>query len=251
MIAATTSIMKDSNVSGRSVVAVLAIAYCLSTPVECWSICSSFHIEGPPLQSKMQHGTVISNLSHMRNLNRIMLRAVPPIINDDSDADNFNVEQQRNEFGRANRRRVRTLQRDEEVDSDDVKNMSTRSGSNNNDDDEFLWNGRFRSDRSGSTTDQEQFTDTDGWDEFEDDDDENDVDEYDIDETKRYDLLENIIIPNPLLDSIDPDGTVERLPELLSDPRFWFDMVIFILFLDFLSFAGPQSDPFIDFPWIY
>jgi hypothetical protein len=29
------------------------------------------------------------------------------------------------------------------------------------------------------------------------------------------------IIPNNLLDQIDPDGVVDRIPELLSDVRFW------------------------------
>ena len=79
------------------------------------------------------------------------------------------------------------------------------------------------------------------------DDDEDDDDDY-INDEEEYDLLSNVIIPNPLLDSMDPDGAAERFPELASDPRFWFDMVLFVAFLNFLSFAGPQ-DPFPDIPW--
>ena len=65
---------------------------------------------------------------------------------------------------------------------------------------------------------------------------------------EEYDLFGNEIIPNPLLDSIDPDGAAERFPELARDPRFWFDIVLFLAFLDFLSFVGPR-DPFPDIPW--
>ena len=88
-----------------------------------------------------------------------------------------------------------------------------------------------------------------------DDDDKDDLydDEYGIDwedqeEEKEYDLLEDVIIPNPLLDSIDPDGAADRFPELASDPRFWIDMALFIAFLNFLSSVGPR-DPFPDLPW--
>lgn len=82
---------------------------------------------------------------------------------------------------------------------------------------------------------------------FDDDDDEEDWDEYD-DAEEENDLFENTVIPNPLLDSIDPDGAADRFPELARDPRFWFDMVLFIAFLNFLSSVGPR-DPFPDIPW--
>ncbi|KAL7509350.1 hypothetical protein ACHAWX_000756 [Stephanocyclus meneghinianus] len=42
----------------------------------------------------------------------------------------------------------------------------------------------------------------------------------------------NGIIPNPLLDAMDPDGVYERLgPELFKDWTFWRDMVLFAAFL--------------------
>jgi hypothetical protein len=72
----------------------------------------------------------------------------------------------------------------------------------------------------------------------------------DEDDEEEYDMFENVLIPNPLLDSIDPDGAAERFPELARDPRFWFDMVLFIAFLDFLSYAGPR-DPFPDLPMYF
>ena len=194
------------------------------------------------IRSSVHQVTLKGELEIARISDRVILRAIPPTVNDDNDLED---EPQRFELGRSNRRRTRTLQRDEVVDDDD--DYDDEDDEMEIDKDEFPWNGRFASERNTGTKDNEQFADADDWDEIDDEY------EYDIDddETNRYDLLENIIIPNPLLDSMDPDGTIERLPELLSDPRFWFDMVLFILFLDFLSFAGPQSDPFIDFPWIY
>jgi len=50
----------------------------------------------------------------------------------------------------------------------------------------------------------------------------------DNDDDHRFDLEDlnsdydfDDIIPNNLLDQIDPDGVVDRIPELLSDVRFW------------------------------
>jgi hypothetical protein len=90
--------------------------------------------------------------------------------------------------------------------------------------------------------DDDEMEDDDDWDEDDEDDDEDDGEiDYDY-------LFENTVIPNPLLDSIDPDGAADRFPELARDPRFWFDMALFIAFLNFLSFAGPR-DPFPDIPF--
>ena len=84
-----------------------------------------------------------------------------------------------------------------------------------------------------------------------DDDDWDDEDEDDYlyeDDEEDYGLFSNVIIDNPILDSIDPDGAAERFPELARDPRFWFDMFLFISFLNFLSAIGPQ-DYFPDIPY--
>jgi len=101
---------------------------------------------------------------------------------------------------------------------------------NDNDDDDYY--------TVGSLFDEE--------DDYEDEDDDED-DFYDFEFDEDRDLFEDVLIPNPLLDSIDPDGAAERFPELARDPRFWFDMVLFIAFLNFLSAVGPQ-DPFPEIP---
>ena len=84
-------------------------------------------------------------------------------------------------------------------------------------------------------------------DEDEDEDDE-DYDEDDDEDDDEYGLFSDVIIDNPLLDSIDPDGAAERFPELASDPKFWIDMVLFLIILDFISWVGPRN-PFPDLPW--
>ena len=71
---------------------------------------------------------------------------------------------------------------------------------------------------------------------------------FDDDEDEDLGLFSNVLIDNPILDSIDPDGAAERFPELARDPRFWFDMVLFITFLDLLSTIGPQNT-FPDIPF--
>jgi len=70
-------------------------------------------------------------------------------------------------------------------------------------------------------------------------------DDDDIENDESYDTFSNTVIPNQLLDSIDPDGSADRFSELASDPRFWFDIFLFITILDFISFIGPRN-PFLD-----
>ena len=50
-------------------------------------------------------------------------------------------------------------------------------------------------------------------------DDDEDFDEDD--EAEEYE--EGILIPNPILDSIDPEGAADRLDELFGDPKWWRD----------------------------
>jgi len=70
--------------------------------------------------------------------------------------------------------------------------------------------------------------DDDGFDEDDEyDDDDDDDDEFDG------------IIPNVQLDSIDPDGSIERLSDLFSDPKFWRDTVILLLVFS----AGSLDNP--------
>lgn len=77
------------------------------------------------------------------------------------------------------------------------------------------------------------------------DDEDEDEDDYDEETDESYDVFSKTVIPNPILDSIDPDGAAERFPELAADPKFWFDMFLFINFLNFISFIGPRN-PFPD-----
>lgn len=65
----------------------------------------------------------------------------------------------------------------------------------------------------------------------EDDDYEEDYEEdYDSDdEDKDEDFEEGILIPNPILDSVDPEGASERIGELFEDPKFWKDMAVVAL----------------------
>lgn len=69
--------------------------------------------------------------------------------------------------------------------------------------------------------------------------DDDDMFEDDVDRKSNDDLYEetyNGIIPNPLLDAMDPDGVYERLgPELFKDFTFWRDLILFTAFLAFFT----------------
>ncbi|GAX22370.1 hypothetical protein FisN_3Hu422 [Fistulifera solaris] len=104
----------------------------------------------------------------------------------------------------------------------------------------------YKSKEQDAYFEDDEFDHYDTQDEFDDEDEDDDDDLWDDDE-EDYDLLGNDIIPNPILDNMDPDGAAERFPELARDPRFWFDMLLFVTFLDLLSIIGPR-DPSI--PWV-
>jgi hypothetical protein len=175
---------------------------------------------------------------------------------------------------------LRESNRRDEVEGDDVDDIFVRVPSKrgrrrlwsprDRDDDDFeasgnssndnRWTRPRREERSSSSA--SVLDDDDQEDEYyneafdQDEEEEEDDHDYDDDEDWTFDpndidtkaLLENMVIPNPLLDSIDPDGAADRFPELASDPKFWIDMALFVAFLNFLSFAGPR-DPFPDLPW--
>jgi hypothetical protein len=98
--------------------------------------------------------------------------------------------------------------------------------------------GKFAGDEE-EEYDPDEFYDVD--DEYDDEFDDEDEDDDDEDDDDEYGLFSNVVIDNPLLDSMDPDGAAERFPELARDPRFWLDMVLFIAFLNFLSDVGPRD----------
>ena len=73
---------------------------------------------------------------------------------------------------------------------------------------------------------------------FDDDDDElfDGIDNNNRMRDKIDEIKYNGIIPNPLLDAMDPDGVYERLgPELFKDWTFFRDMALFGLFLTFFT----------------
>mmetsp|Transcript_4121 Transcript_4121/g.6259 ORF Transcript_4121/g.6259 Transcript_4121/m.6259 type:complete len:220 (+) Transcript_4121:270-929(+) len=80
--------------------------------------------------------------------------------------------------------------------------------------------------------DEEEYENDDEYDYY-DEDDEDDDDEEDFDD---------ILIPNSQLDSMDPDGAAERFGELASDPKFWFEFTLFVLFYNFILYLGRDID---------
>jgi hypothetical protein len=97
--------------------------------------------------------------------------------------------------------------------------------------------GRYYDDFEDDYNDDDDL-EVDDWGDFDDETDE--FDEVDDDDFQER-LWSDVLIPNPLLDNMDPDGAAERFPELARDGRFWFDMLLFVAFLDFVSFAGPRN----------
>lgn len=139
-------------------------------------------------------------------------------------------------------------QEDDNDDDDDERELirvrrggGSRRGRDAADDVDYYGGAEGRGDyndigRKASST----YNQRDYYDEDEDDSDEEDEDDK-ADEDEEYDLFENVLIPNPILDSMDPDGAAERFPELASDWRFWLDLILFIAFVNFLSSVGPQD----------
>lgn len=72
----------------------------------------------------------------------------------------------------------------------------------------------------------------------EDDDDELDMNfefnPVEIDEEYEADIL----IPNPILDSVDPEGASERFGEIAKDPTFWRDLLLVIAVFNFCEYVA-------------
>jgi len=68
-----------------------------------------------------------------------------------------------------------------------------------------------------------------------------DADQEDYEEESDDLKFQNVVIPNPLLDSIDPYGAGERFPETASDPRFWFDLIVVIVVVNWLASIGSND----------
>ena len=122
------------------------------------------------------------------------------------------------------------VQDDEDAEYVKVPRRRRRGGIDNDDDNEY---------EAGKEDDQNR----NARDQFEEDlfEEEEEEEDDEFEEDDKYDLFSNVIIDNPLLDNMDPDGAAERFPELAKDPKFWIDITLFVLFLDWLSSIGPQD----------
>ena len=74
-------------------------------------------------------------------------------------------------------------------------------------------------------------------------DEEYEEDEFDIDfEFDRVEVDEeyasDILIPNPILDNVDPEGAGERFGEIAKDPKFWFDLLVVIAVFNFCEYVA-------------
>jgi hypothetical protein len=123
---------------------------------------------------------------------------------------------------------------DEEDDDRDLVPVGRRSGRRGREEGGYYDN-RQATTSSGSSSryqDNVEFFDLD-------DDDDDDLFDDEFDRKQRSDVYEetyNGIIPNPLLDAMDPDGVYERLgPELFRDWTFFRDMALFAAFLAFFT----------------
>jgi hypothetical protein len=77
------------------------------------------------------------------------------------------------------------------------------------------------------------------------DDEEEDEDYYDDEEeddddkeTENDDYDGDILIPNPILDQVDPEGAGERFGEIVRDPTFWRDLVIVVAVFNFCEYVA-------------
>lgn len=73
--------------------------------------------------------------------------------------------------------------------------------------------------------------------------DDDEEDEFDVDfEFDRVELDEeyaaDILIPNPILDNVDPEGAGERFGEIARDPIFWRDLLIVIAVFNFCEYVA-------------
>mmetsp|Transcript_20579 Transcript_20579/g.44689 ORF Transcript_20579/g.44689 Transcript_20579/m.44689 type:complete len:199 (-) Transcript_20579:130-726(-) len=116
---------------------------------------------------------------------------------------------------------------------------------NDEDDSDFVYAGRrsgrrgkeeggYYGDQQSSSGSSKQYQDNVEFFDLEDDD--LLEDDYKKGGSDDYSSTYNGIIPNPLLDAMDPDGVYERLgPELFKDWTFFRDMALFAAFLTFFT----------------
>lgn len=90
---------------------------------------------------------------------------------------------------------------------------------------------------------EEEDEDYDEEEDYDDDDDEdyydddNDIDDFDFKEMKN-DYDGDILIPNPILDQVDPEGAGERFGEIVRDPIFWRDLILVVAIFNFCEYVA-------------
>jgi hypothetical protein len=137
---------------------------------------------------------------------------------DDGDDDDF-------EFARVRRRRGRA--------SDEYDGGRERSSSATKDQRDGGTRRQYDDDYDEIDFENDDEYDSDGEDEY--------LDDYEDDEEDDYDE----IIPNAFLDQIDPDGAIDRLPELFADKKFWKDSAIWFL-LGFVYLLNRFNNPMLN-----
>lgn len=141
------------------------------------------------------------------------------------------------EYARVGRRRGRERGRYDEVEDG--------GGSDGRYDDDIDMMDDDRSSPSRGRRTREARSRRDAVDDF-DDDFEDEDDYFDEDYEKDYDdddddFEEGILIPNPILDAVDPEGAADRIGELFVDPKWWRDVasIAFVVAFVYLYTYNP------------
>jgi len=232
-------------------IAVVIIAQ-FSHPVSSFSVGSS-PSSSSSLSSSSSSSTLISmkgtgmsntSIRHFVTSINMNRRSDANYNSDDNDNDNDN-DFEFARVGRRRRRRDRYSNDDEGYGGYENENSAYSSSSSSS----------TSSSRSRQRQGYDKYYDDDEEDIYDevdfDEDDEDDDDYYydddddDDDEYDEYDEAYNDVIPNALLDQIDPDGAIERMPQLLSDPQFYRDVAIVVVLFMVYAF-GRLNNPLYD-----
>jgi len=164
---------------------------------------------------------------------------------DDDNSEDVNESKREDRMGREKRGRRNSLKKenleDDEFEYEEfIVEEETRSSTTSDRD----GRARERAQQRMRLQEEEDYYDDDD-DEYDDDeyDDDEYEEDYDDDDDEVDDLLNDEIIPNTLLDQIDPDGAIERFPELVADGNFWRDSFLFTTFC-LLIFLDQVDKPF-------
>ena len=139
--------------------------------------------------------------------------------NDDNDDDNDETERERVRVPRRGGGRQQQKQRQYEEDRSFEESYETKERSYYNDveADDYYY-------------DEEE-------DDYYANDDDDDMEDYDDKETQN-DYDGDILIPNPILDQVDPEGAGERFGDIVRDPIFWRDLILVVAVFNFCEYVA-------------